>query len=246
MSAEVVAGVLRIPVQDLVHGANARGAILGDVTELANSLRVLGQLQPILVEPREDGTWSVWDGNRRLKAAREAKLTHLLALPRKTPLDDVQRVVRQLGIQATTRAFDPMAEAEAIEWLMFDDDGPHMSREEIARALSKSTSWVKGRVDLRQLAPHEQESIRKGTMSVATAQSVVAIRRGFRPGAAAPSRATTPSERHFVRTHPLANAAVRRCSGIPSHRDRVFVGGLACGECWEAVIRADEAGQGRP
>lgn len=258
---DVVAAVLRIPVQDLVHGTNARGVNLGDVTDLANSLTTLGQLQPVLVEPLDDGRWSVWDGNRRLKAAREAKVSHLLALPRKTPLDDVQRVLRQLGLQATNRAFDPMAEAEAIGRLMFDDDGPHMTREDIARALSKSSSWVKGRVDLLQLNPDEQESVRRGTMSVVNAHNTIAQRR-FRAQPVTVSR-TTPTmqaskrrqvpgdgpvdlhERHFVRTHPLGGLAVHRCTNIPSHHGRVFVGGVACGECWEAVIRADEAAKTR-
>lgn len=257
---EVVAGVLRIPVQNLVHGKNARGRDLGDVTELANSLIVLKQLQPILVEPAPGGRWSVWDGNRRLKAARQAKLTHLLAIPRKTPLPEMVRVLQQVGMHATSRPIDPMAEAEAIEWLMFGDDGPKLTREEIARMLSKSPSWVKGRVDLLQLNPHEQESVRRGTMSVFAAHNVIAHRRyGDQPVTVSrttpTTKASTPKragdqlvdlhERHFIRTHPLGDLVVRRCASIPSHRGRVFVGGMGCGECWEAVIRADEAAKVR-
>lgn len=173
---EVVAGVLRIHLGDLIHGANARGE-LGDVTDLANSLRTLGQQQPILVEPLPDGRWSVMDGNRRLKAARHAGLTHVLAIPRKTPLTEQQRILRQLGIHATAKSFDPMAEARAVEWLMFADDGPHMTREEIARTLSKSTGWVKGRIDLLQLDPDEQTSVAKGTLPVGMALNMLSGRR---------------------------------------------------------------------
>lgn len=181
MTPPVVAGVLSIPVQDLVHGANARGE-LGDVTELANSLRTLGQQQPLLVEPREDGKWSVFDGNRRLKAARQAGFAHVLAIPRRTPLTDQQRVLRQLGMHSTGKAFDPIAEARAVDWLMFHDNGPHMSREEIARVLSKSPAWVKGRVDLLQLEPDELDAVAKGSMSVGAALQTIAHRRGASSG----------------------------------------------------------------
>jgi ParB family transcriptional regulator, chromosome partitioning protein len=182
---EVVAGVLRIHLGDLTHGPNARGD-LGDVAALANSLRTLGQQQPLLVEPLPDGRWSVMDGNRRLKAARHAGLTHILAIPRKTPLTEQQRTLRQLAMHSTAKTFDPMAEARAVEWLMFADGGPHMSREEIAEALSKSTGWVKGRIDLLQLAPDEQESVVKGTLTVGAALQALAARRGGPPRTAPP------------------------------------------------------------
>lgn len=180
-SAKAVAAVVRIPVVDLVHGANARGEP-GDVTELANSLRSLGQQLPIIVEPGVGGRFTVFDGNRRLAAARAIGLTHLLAIPRQTAMTDVQRILRQVGMHATIRGFDPIAEAKAIEYLMFADDGPHMDRTEIARALSKSDTWVKGRIDLLQLAPDEQLSVAKGTMTVQAALSCVAQRRGWAAG----------------------------------------------------------------
>lgn len=84
-------------------------------------------------------------------------------------------------MHATGKSFDPMAEARAVEWLMFADDGPHMTREEIAEALSKSPGWVKGRVDLLQLAADEQESVRKGTLPVGAALQAIAARRGGPP-----------------------------------------------------------------
>lgn len=172
---QAVASVLRIPIGDLTHGLNARGE-LGNVDDLAQALRTLGQQQPLLVEPLDNGTWSVFDGNRRLKAARAAGLTHMLAIPRKA-LTGQQRILRQLGMHATGKNFDPMAEAHAIEWLLFADDGPHMDRADVARALSRSESWVKGRLDLLQLHPDEQASVEKGTLAVSTAISTVTQRR---------------------------------------------------------------------
>lgn len=193
---EAVAAVLRISVVDLRHGPNARGE-LGDVTELAQSLLAIGQQLPLIVERRDDGSWQVFDGNRRLKAARQAKLPHLLCIPRNQPLTDVQRVVRQLSMHATGKGFNPIAEAKAVEWLLFEDDGPHLSREEIARMLGRSPAWVKGRIDLLQLAPDEQESVAKGSMSVTQALGTVNGRRSNPPG---------------IRPPLSSGAAARRCT----------------------------------
>ena len=176
-SPEIVAGVLRIPVEDLAHGVNARGD-LGDVTDLAAALKRLGQQQPILVEPMVDGKWPVWDGNRRLKAARLAGLPSLLAIPRNSPFTEVQRTLRQLAMHSTARPFDPMAEARAVEWLMFEAS-VKMTREEVAASLARSPGWVKTRLDLLQLDPDEQESVAKGTLSVGAATQMVAVRRGI-------------------------------------------------------------------
>lgn len=177
-SPDVVAGVLRIPINQLVHGPNARGE-LGDVTDLAHSMKTLGQQQPLLVEPTDDGRWSVFDGNRRFKAARAAGLTHLLGIPRNTRLDDVQRTLRQLAMHGTAKSFDPIAEGHAVEWLMFADGGPHMTREEIARSLGRSVAWVKGRIDLvQQLTPQEQAAVASGALSVGMALITVSLRRG--------------------------------------------------------------------
>lgn len=208
---DVVAGVLRIPVADLAHGDNARGE-LGDVADLANSLRALGQQQPLIVEPLENGRWSVFDGNRRLKAAQQAGITHLLAIPRNGRMTDVQRMLRQLGMQATGKAFDPIAEGKAVEWLMFADDGPHMDRSEIARHLSKSQTWVKGRIDLLQLDPDEQASVASGRTSVGEALIAVASRRNGAQGGP-PSKAEAYGRQARCTDHPRCGCVCHRPKG---------------------------------
>ena len=67
-----VGAVLRIPVDLIDPGPNARGAV-GDVTELAASLRHLGQQLPVVVEPASGGRWRLIDGHRRHAAARPGR-----------------------------------------------------------------------------------------------------------------------------------------------------------------------------
>ncbi len=200
---EIVAGVLRIPLADLTHGVNARGRDLGDVSDLAAALVNLGQQQPVLVEPMIGGKWPVWDGNRRLKAARLAGLPSLLAIPRNSPFTNVQRTLRQLAMHSTAKPFDPLAEARAVEWLMFEAP-EKMTREEVAAALCRSTGWVKGRLDLLQLDEDEQASVAKGTLSVRDAvQAIAARRNGVRGGWAHP---------HHVRQTPQPAAHCPTCT----------------------------------
>ncbi|THV40586.1 hypothetical protein [Glycomyces buryatensis] len=53
-----------------------------------------------------------------------------------------------------------------------------------------------------------------------------------------PRRISRPHAPHFSYTHPLAEAATRRCkTEHPLYRSGKNK--VACGRCWEAVIRAD-------
>ncbi len=44
--------------------------------ELAASIRAQGVIQPLLVRPREDGTYELVAGERRLRAARARRVAH--------------------------------------------------------------------------------------------------------------------------------------------------------------------------
>ena len=66
-----------------------------------------------------------------------------------------------------------------------------------------------------------------------------------RPGPSRPPRTTPKRDRlrrtYFSAAHPLAEAARHRCRQLDHRTDpNHCVGPVACGECWEAAIRADE------
>lgn len=236
------AALVRLPIDHIDAGPNTRGD-LDDLTELATSLRHLGQQIPVIVEP-VDGRYRLLDGHRRHAAARRAGLTHLDAVVRPAAVDGPARIVRQLAMQAGGRAFNPIAEARALHELMF---GHNMTREHIAALVGRSPKWVKDRIALTHLTPDEKTAVERGRMPVGEALLILAGRRAqrdgrppdawrARPATPPPTPAETP---HLGQGHPLAAAATRQCAGR-DHLDRLQVGGVACGECWEQVIRADE------
>lgn len=179
MSTEpsVVTSVLRIPLRLIDPGPNARGAV-GDVDELAASLRAIGQQLPVVVEPAVDGRFRLVDGHRRHAAAKQARTPHLDAIVRPVA-DDGRRFVAQLAIQANGRRFNPMAEARTLHALMFEHG---MTRESIARAVGRSPLWVRDRIGLVHLEPAEVRDVEAGRMTVGEALLRLKSRREMREG----------------------------------------------------------------
>jgi hypothetical protein len=57
----------------------------------------------------------------------------------------------------------------------------------------------------------------------------------FEPDNAASSKCS-----HLSRAHPLANVAAQHCARHAGRSHLGYVGGVACGACWERAIRDDE------
>jgi ParB family chromosome partitioning protein len=192
-TATRVGVVLRIPVEQIRPGRNARQH-LGDLNELAMSIRSLGLQEPLLVHDRT-GWFEIFDGHRRYAAARMAGLTHVEAVLRADG-GDARRIQQQLAMHSSGRGFDPISEAEAIRALVFD----HMVRpEEVARSVGKSPAWVSSRLALLNLDEGERASVSEGRMSVREAMAVVGRRRAERDGR--PVREPQPAPAVRVQRH---------------------------------------------
>lgn len=190
-----VAAVLRVPTNTVHPGRNARGAV-GDVTELAVSIKAIGQRVPLQVYTAGPDRYEVHDGHRRLAAINQAGLPTVDIIVRTDP-GDVLRIQQQLAIHAQGRPFDPMAEAEALEVLILE----HKLRPEmVARALGKSTGWVSTRLALLNLNRTERDAVRDGRMLLREATAIVGQRRAERSG----NTWTSP--------RPPAPAVTRHCS----------------------------------
>jgi len=180
MAPNAVTAVLRIPLHQLQQGPNVRGQLDG-IEELAAQLRAFGQQQPITVIPlgedRLEERYEVFDGARRLAAARLAKLPHLDAVTRKPP-SEVERIERQLVMGMSGRGLGPIDEARAIETLMFEHG---RTREQIAARFGRGPGWVRDRLALLQLPDDEQRDVARGHLSP---KDGVARARNRRNGAA--------------------------------------------------------------
>lgn len=186
-----VTAVLRLPIGKVHPGDNVRGVDVGDVTELAASIRAVGIQQPLLVVDDGHGGYAVLDGHRRLKAAGLAKLKTVPAVLR-TAGKGQARIVQQLAL-AGGKDLDPIAWADALHALMFGD--PPMTREEVARAVGKPPGFVRDRIALRLLGPKDKAAVRSGRLPLGEALLLVQGIRAERDGKRPPPSINYPVQR---------------------------------------------------
>jgi len=86
-----VGAVFAVPVEQLKRHPDNPRRDLGDLTELAESIKKYGVLQPVLAERTHDGRFRLRFGQRRVAATRKAGLTDVptLVVPEGLPDDQL-------------------------------------------------------------------------------------------------------------------------------------------------------------
>ncbi|WP_217144946.1 ParB/RepB/Spo0J family partition protein [Streptomyces sp. AC627_RSS907] len=168
---EGVAPPTRLPISRINPNPDNPRTSLGDLTELAGSLREHGQKQAITVMNRDaylkanpereqslepHTTHVVVDGSSRLAAAREAGLTHLNVMVDDTQGSDSTAILESALVANIHRSdLAPLDEARALERLLVI----HGSQVKLAKRLHKSQGWVSQRLALLQLTPELQARV---------------------------------------------------------------------------------------
>jgi len=126
----------RIPINSLVVSAlNVRRQV-GDVTELAASIRAIGLLQPIVIRPAVTGGFEVVAGRRRLEACRQLGWETIPAIRR--DLSDREALILSLSENIQQDTLDPIERAEGVQRLI-DDLSQEMPR---AQAIEVAARWI--------------------------------------------------------------------------------------------------------
>ncbi len=155
---------LELLAVDLIdhHPANPRHQI-GDIAELAESIRLVGVLQPISVY-REGGRFVCLMGNRRLAAARKAGLEAVPALVW-GQMGPEHQMVAMLVENLQRIDLNPMDEAEGFAALALAG----MDQAEIGARVGKSQSSISRRMRLLELDEESQAKVRTGALSARAA-----------------------------------------------------------------------------
>lgn len=139
------------------------------LNELAESIRAVGLLQPIIVRAVGDG-FELIAGERRLRASKIAGAAHITAIV-KTTADD--QMLRDALIENLQRVdLDPLEEAAGYRQLVDDLGATH---EDIARRVGKSRAAITNALRLLTLAPEVQERISAGILSAAHGRALAAL-----------------------------------------------------------------------
>lgn len=140
------------------------------LTELADSLRRHGMMQPIIV--RKTGErYAIVAGERRYRAARKAGFSEVPVIVRE--IEDAQIMEIALIENLQREDLNPIEEAAAIRFLMQQHD---LTQEEVAERISKSRPAIANALRLLGLPEPIQRSLREGKLSAGHARALAALK----------------------------------------------------------------------
>jgi ParB family chromosome partitioning protein len=139
------------------------------ITELANSIRERGVLQPVLVRP-SGGAFQIVAGERRFLAAREAELETIPAIVRQ--FTDREALLIALIENVQRENLNPMDEARAYYRLAMEYGLPH---DEIGQRVGRDRSTVSNILRFNNLPPEIQGFLEKGSITSGHARALLAI-----------------------------------------------------------------------
>jgi len=147
-----------------------RTFIEAELEELAESIKLKGVIQPILVrpDPNQAEMFEIIAGERRWRAARRAGLTVMPAVVRE--MDD--REMLEIAIIENVQRSDlnPVEEAEAYKALI---DRFGRTQESVAQQVGKSREHVSNTMRLLSLPEDVREHVREGRLTAGHARALM-------------------------------------------------------------------------
>lgn len=241
--ARPLTGLAAVPVGQVRPSPNNPRENLEDIDGLALSIRENGLIQPIVVQaiPGHTG-YQIIAGHRRYAAILKLDWHKVPCLIRRDMLPD-EELLAMLVENGQRSGLDPIEEARALKRLV----SAGIPLAEVARKVGRSKATVDARLALLQLPVEEQEAVRAGHYTLTHATRLIRDERKARrqkenPVARPVGRPKgSKAKPYFGDTHPLAKAARARCADNGHGKGHIKVAGVACGPCWEATIRDDQA-----
>ena len=160
----------RAPIESLkANPRNPRRTFRdGELTELAESIKERGIIQPIVVREAGDGTYEIIAGERRWRAAQRAGLHDVpIAIVDATDIQSLEYAI----IENVQRAdLNPIEEAAGYVALM---EQCNHTQEQVAQIVGKSRPYVANLVRLLKLPEQVKSLVRHGQLSAGHARLLV-------------------------------------------------------------------------
>jgi ParB family chromosome partitioning protein len=150
------------------------------LSELADSIREQGIMQPILVRPVDGARFEIIAGERRWRAAQQAGLGEVPALVK--PVPDIAALTLALVENIQREDLNPLEEAQGLARLINELGLTH---DAAAKAVGRSRSAVSNLLRLTSLAKPVQEYLLSGALEMGHARALLALPEAQQGGAAA-------------------------------------------------------------
>ena len=138
--------------------------------EMANSMKLYGVLQPLLVTKLPNGRYQIVAGERRYRAAMKANLTTVPAIIKDLPVEEIKAISLIENIQRED--LNAIEAAEGIKELMTNHG---LTQEAVADRIGKSRPYVTNLLRLLTLPEEVLEMVKSGKISSGHARALVTI-----------------------------------------------------------------------
>jgi ParB family chromosome partitioning protein len=166
-------GVRSLPITSLVPNRLQPRANFEEegLEELARSIRAQGVIQPLVVAPRGDGTFTIVAGERRWRAAQRCGLEELPVVVRE--VEDDRQLLELALVENLQRAdLNAMEEAEAYRSLQ---DRFQLTQDEIADRVGRARTTITNSLRLLRLPAEVQDLLRSGALTPGQARPLLAV-----------------------------------------------------------------------
>lgn len=172
LGEQMDSSVLQLPIGDIVPNSRQPRTQFDedDLAGLAESIRLSGVLQPLLVRPISDGKYELIAGERRLRASKLAGLGVVPVLVKSAE----NREALELALVENIQREDLSAFETATAFRMLIVDY-HMTQEEVALRVGKSRSAVANTVRLLKLPRAILDALQQDEVSEAVVRPLLSL-----------------------------------------------------------------------
>jgi ParB family transcriptional regulator, chromosome partitioning protein len=168
-AGEITAGLTDLPISSIRPNPQQPREHFDEeaLASLAESIREVGVLQPVLVRATDDG-YELIAGERRWRAARRVGLQTLPAIVRIA--DDAAMLQQAIVENVQREQLNPLEEAAAYQQLIEDFTFTH---DEVATRVGKSRTTITNTLRLLQLPATIQRYLKDGTLRMGHARALL-------------------------------------------------------------------------
>ena len=164
--------IQEIPLDKINPNRHQPRKVFGEreLSDLANSLKENGMIQPVLVRRIGDGSYELIAGERRWRSAKIAGLSTVPALIRLS--NDERSLAIALVENVQRENLNPMEEAKAYSQLMTEFN---LTQEAVAQSVGKDRSTIANITRLVSLPKEVQGFIESGQLSLGHAKVLASL-----------------------------------------------------------------------